>query len=93
MGTGATTKTEGEIMTLKDADALMREIKQLKIEPDASQMIWSEDVLDIIQEAPEIPAIPMGWMDEKIHGYAARLQSTELKALLIVKKLWEEDAK
>ena len=56
-------------------------------------MIWSEDVMDIIQEAPEIPAIPMGWMDDKIHGYAARLQSTELKALLIVKKLWEEDAK
>ena len=41
--------------------------------------------------APTIDAIPMDWLDEQIHGYAARLQSTELKALLIVSRLWEKD--
>ena len=41
--------------------------------------------------APTIPAITMDWMDAQIHGYASRLQSTELKALLIVKGLWEKD--
>ena len=44
-----------------------------------------------ITDAPTIAAIPMDWMDAQIHGYAARLQSTELKALLIVKGLWEKD--
>lgn len=41
--------------------------------------------------APTIDAIPMDWMDAQIRGYASRLQSTELKALLIVKGLWEKD--
>ena len=47
--------------------------------------------VDSIDAAPTIDAIPMDWLDDQIHGYAARLQSTELKALLIVKGLWEKD--
>lgn len=46
---------------------------------------------EMIDEAPTIDAIPMDWMDAQIHGYASRLQSTELKALLIVKGLWEKE--
>ena len=44
-----------------------------------------------MDKQPTIDAIPMDWLDEQIHGYASRLQSTELKALLIVKGLWEKD--
>ena len=47
--------------------------------------------VDSIDAAPTIAAIPMDWMDAQIHGYASRLQSTELKALLIVSRLWEKD--
>ena len=49
------------------------------------------DICGAIYEVPTIDAIPMDWLDDQIHGYAARLQSTELKALLIVKGLWEKD--
>jgi hypothetical protein len=44
-----------------------------------------------IESEPTIPAITIDWLDDQIHGYASRLQSTELKALLIVKGLWEKD--
>ena len=50
-----------------------------------------ETVRDLIKGAPTIDAIPMDWMDAQIRGYASRLQSTELKALLIVKRLWEKE--
>lgn len=53
--------------------------------------VSNDPVMIAAKCAPTIDAIPMDWMDEQIHGYAARLQSTELKALLIVKGLWEKD--
>lgn len=49
------------------------------------------DALALLKAHEPIDAIPMYWLDDQIHGYAARLQSTELKALLIVKGLWEKD--
>ena len=52
---------------------------------DTIEYFLDEDI------SPTIDAIPMGWMDNQIHGYASRLQSTELKALLIVSRLWEKD--
>ena len=52
----------------------------------------SNDPVEIAAKcADTIDAIPMDWLDAQIHGYASRLQSTELKALLIVKGLWEKD--
>ena len=58
----------------------------------APEMMWDRgDIEHKIDEMPTIDAIPMDWMDAQIHGYASRLQSTELKALLIVKRLWEKE--
>lgn len=48
-------------------------------------------VMERIENAPTIPAIPMDWMDAQIRGYASRLQSTELKALVLVKQMWERE--
>lgn len=53
-----------------------------------------QDAIILLKTAMEVlanRAITMDWLDEKIHGYASRLQSTELKALTIVKGLWEKD--
>ena len=61
------------------------------MESQGISMIAASVPLAIIKGAPTIDAIPMDWLDEQIHGYASRLQSTELKALLIVKRLWEKD--
>lgn len=47
--------------------------------------------MERIENAPTIPAIPMDWMDAQIRGYASRLQSTELKALVLVKQMWERE--
>ena len=61
------------------------------MESQGISMIAASVPLAIIKGAPTIDAIPIAWLDDQIHGYAARLQSTELKALLIVKGLWEKD--
>ena len=80
-------------MRLTDADKqlewvdCMTPIHDIGLEP----VVTIETVRDLIKGAPTIDAIPMDWMDDQIHGYASRLQSTELKALLIVKRLWEKE--
>ena len=43
-----------------------------------------------LAEAPTVDAIPMNWMDAQIRGYASALKSTELKALVLVKQMWEK---
>ena len=78
---------------LIDADALMvnqASIAKTFAKSDAQKALMGR-VLYNTDHAPTIDAIPMDWMDEQIHGYASRLQSTELKALLIVSRLWEKD--
>ena len=50
-----------------------------------------ETVRDLIKGAPTIDAIPMDWMDAQIRGYASALKSTELKALVLVKQMWERE--
>ena len=47
--------------------------------------------VDSIDAAPTIQAIPMDWMDAQIRGYASVLKSTELKALVLVKQMWERE--
>ena len=44
-----------------------------------------------IEREPTVYAIPIEWMDAQIRGYASRLQSTELKALVLVKQMWERE--
>ena len=61
------------------------------MESQGISMIAASVPLAIIKGAPTIAAIPMDWMDAQIHGYASRLQSTELKALVLVKQMWERE--
>ena len=78
---------------LIDADALPNELfkKHVHDGEELEPMLYFEDAVKVVENAPTIAAIPMDWMDAQIHGYASRLQSTELKALLIVSRLWEKD--
>ena len=43
-----------------------------------------------LENTATVPSITIGWLDEQIRGYSSRLQSTELKALILVKQLWEK---
>ena len=45
----------------------------------------------VLKRLPTVDAIPMDWMNAQIRGYASALKSTELKALIVVKGLWEKD--
>jgi hypothetical protein len=80
-------------MRIIDADALLNELfkKHVHDGEELEPMLYFEDAVKVVENAPTIAAIPMDWMDAQIHGYASRLQSTELKALLIVSRLWEKE--
>lgn len=80
-------------MRIIDADALPNELfkKHVHDGEELEPMLYFEDAVKVVENAPTIAAIPMDWMDAQIHGYASRLQSTELKALLIVSRLWEKE--
>lgn len=75
-------------MRLIDANPLLELVKTAR---KRAKTLTGFDFVMAIEKQPAIGAIPMDWLDEQIHGYASRLQSTELKALLIVKGLWEKD--
>ena len=49
------------------------------------------EINELVDAAPTIDAIPIDWLDAQIRGYASALKSTELKALLVVKRLWEKE--
>ena len=40
---------------------------------------------------PNVDAIPVEWMREKMRGYASALKSTEMDAVVRVLKMWEEE--
>ena len=44
-----------------------------------------------LENTPTVPAITIEWMDEQIRNYASKLKSTELNALVLVKKMWENN--
>ena len=71
-----------------DANALIEVVKTAR---KRAKTLTGMDFVMSIEKQPTVQAITMDWLDEQIHGYASRLQSTELKALLIVKGLWEKD--
>jgi hypothetical protein len=83
----------GMRMRLVDKDVLEDAVQGAinVMESQGISMITASVPLAIIKGAPTIDAIPMDWMRAQIRGYASRLQSTELKALLIVKGLWERE--
>ena len=72
-----------------DADALMESFENVL--GAAPCELNGYEIWEVLNAQEPIDAIPMDWLDDQIHGYAARLQSTELKALLIVSRLWEKD--
>ena len=80
-------------MRLVDADKqlewvdCMKPIHGIGLEP----VVAVETVRDLVKGAPTIDAIPIDWLDAQISGYASALKSTELKALMVVKGLWEKD--
>ena len=76
-----------------DADALKDALFQKHVHDgeELEPMLYLDDAMKVVDEAPTIAAIPMDWLDEQIHGYASRLKSTELKALVLVKQMWERD--
>ena len=65
----------------------MTPIHGIGLEP----VVAVETVRDLIKGAPTIDAIPMDWLDAQIRGYASALKSTELKALVLVKQMWERE--
>ena len=49
------------------------------------------DAMNDVDAAPAIDAIPVGWMRDKILGYASRLKSTETAALVRVMQMWQKE--
>jgi hypothetical protein len=83
---------------LIDADALFEVVRRhhdlYKGVTNPADKARRDECLQVmcdINDAPTIDAIPMDWMDAQIRGYASRLQSTELKALVLVKQMWERE--
>ena len=48
-------------MRLIDADALIESIRELLLEPDSAQYMWSSDVLGKVKDAPTVG----GWISVK----------------------------
>ena len=44
-----------------------------------------------VEDQPTIDAIPVAWLREKIDGYASRLRSRELDALVTVLTMWQKE--
>ena len=65
----------------------MKPIHGIGLEP----VVAVETVRDLIKGAPTIDAIPVEWLDAQIRGYASALKSTELKALVLVKQMWQKE--
>ena len=83
---------------LIDANALYEKLDKHKatIYETGNNRSWTYGdgirfVMERIENAPTIDAIPMDWMDAQIHGYASALKSTELKALVLVKQMGEKE--
>ena len=73
---------------LIDANELIEVVKTAR---KRAKTLTGIDIVMAIEKQPTVQAIPMYWLDEQIHGYASRLKSTELKALVLVKQMWERD--
>ena len=77
-------------MRLGDLDALYDCVEARYRISSGEEHKAERALLDAICDSPTIDAIPMNWMDAQIRGYASALKSTELKALVLVKQMWEK---
>ena len=94
-------------MRLIDADAYAAEMRkrqencrawkdsldegtELHARAEQSFMTFVEAALTL-KDQPDIDAIPVEWMRDKMRGYASALKSTETAALARVMQMWEEE--
>lgn len=85
-------------MRLIDADALRIKMYDEAFETDTDEQRWDSGCWiryrmfeRNVDDAPTIESIPIDWLDAQIRGYASALKSTELKALMLVKQMWERE--
>ena len=84
---------------LIDADALKEEIEFhptsvsvcMTVAEAKGQTYFKNRCLEDIENAPDIDAIPVEWIRVKIDGYASRLKSRELDALVTVLTMWAKE--
>ena len=81
---------------LIDADEYKRLIdEQLRFYQPKESSPFHNKILElqreILDSMPTIPAIPVAWIRDKIDGYASRLKSRELDALVTVLTMWQKE--
>ena len=84
---------------LIDADALKEEIEFhptsvsvcMTVAEAKGQTYFKNRCLEDIENAPDIDAIPVEWMRDKMRGYASALKSTETAALVTVLTMWQKE--
>ena len=85
-------------MRLIDADALFAVVKGhhdlyngATNPTDKTRRDENLQVMCDITDAPDIDAIPVEWMRDKMRGYASSLKSTETAALVMVMQMWQKE--
>ena len=80
-------------MRLVDGDALPSALFQKHVHDgeELEPMLYFEDAVKVVEDAPTIDAIPVEWMRDKMRGYASALKSTETAALVRVMQMWEDE--
>lgn len=80
-------------MRLVDADALPSALFQKHVhdEEELEPMLYFEDAVKVVENAPTIDAIPVEWLRDKMRGYASALKSTETAALVMVMQMWQKE--
>ena len=93
-----TVQDGGEDVRLIDGDALFAVVKGhhdlyngATNPTDKARRDENLQVMCDITDAPTIDAIPVEWMRDKMRGYASRLKSRELDALVTVLTMWQKE--
>ena len=76
-----------------DTETLEAAIALLKAQ---EPRVMADTELEAIRKAPlvlkpNVDAVPVEWMREKMRGYASSLKSTETAALVIVMQMWQKE--
>ena len=73
-------------MRLISAEALKAKVREKhKALPDRCE------INELINDAPTIDAIPVEWLEEKMRGYADKMNAMEVAALVAVMRMWQEE--
>ena len=80
-------------MRLIDADYILEGLGHFNDRVNGNQHFLNgiETAKEITENAPTIDAMTVEWLRKKIDGYAAKLKSTELAALVTVMQMWEQE--